>query len=388
MKNFPNILWISCLGFSMLAGCSSNSETQSIEEKTASAIATVEETVDNGLEEIEKTGLYNTIDLASQYDTLLSKIQSNLVKGTYHSDEYSLDIPYGVYVPEDYDSTLDYPLVMFIPDSTLAGQDVNAILEQGYGGVVWAAPEVQTGREAIILYPAYPEVTVDDHNGYTITDYVPATIGLIDQIREDYNIDSNRIYATGQSMGCMTSMILAADNPDLFAACMFVDGQWDANALASLATQTFVYFAAQDDTSAFTGMSQAIPVWEENGADIVQAEWSGEWDHTQLEEAAHQMLKEDSKIYCISWETGTITPKKMGMGGSGKEGNFRKMDGSDGPSGAFEPSDSENPSQVGNDLSMTSGQPQGMNSVAYHMASFDYAYKCNTMVAWLLLQRK
>lgn len=28
-------------------------------------------------------------------------------------------------------------------------------------------------------------------------------------------------------MGCMTTLILASEYPDLYAACMFVDGQWD-----------------------------------------------------------------------------------------------------------------------------------------------------------------
>ena len=44
---------------------------------------------------------------------------------------------------------------------------------------------------------------------------------------EEYAVDTDRIYGTGQSMGCMTTLILASEFPDLYAACMFVDGQWD-----------------------------------------------------------------------------------------------------------------------------------------------------------------
>ena len=69
----------------------------------------------------------------------------------------------------------------------------------------------------------------------------------------NYAVDSDRIYGTGQYMGCMTTLILASEYPDLYAACMFVDGQWDTELLSNLEGQTFVYFAAEDDTSAWTG---------------------------------------------------------------------------------------------------------------------------------------
>lgn len=328
------ILFSLILSLFIVAGCSSaTTEVDEVEEK------------------VTDTGVYNTVDLASEIDTLKTTVLNNLVEDTYHSDTYNLDIPYGVYVPEGYDESEKYPLVMFIPDSTLAGKSVEDCIDQGYGGVVWAADQVQTGNPALILYPAYPEVTVDDHNGYTISDYVPATVGLIDTVKENYSVDINRIYATGQSMGCMTSMILASDNPDLFAACMFVDGQWEASALAPLADQTFCYFAAHDDTSAYTGMQEAIPVWEENGASIVEVTWDGTWDHEQMQEEAQRMLEQESKIYCIEWKEGTIEAKQMGGPGGG------------------------------------SGNGPGA-SIGVHMASFNYAYNVNTMVGWILLQSK
>lgn len=389
------------IGLSMLTGCSS-STTSEVEKDAEGTVADVEEGIDEAIESVEKTGIDNSVDLVSQYDSLVTKVEDNLTKGTYHNDEYDIDIPYGVYVPEGYDSGKEYPLVMFIPDSSLVGQDVEAILKQGYGGVVWASDEVQTGNPAIILYPAYPSVTVDDHNGYEITSYVPATIGLIDQIKEEYSIDESRVYATGQSMGAMMSMILMAENPDYFTAAMIVDGQWDPEALKPLYDQKFVYFAAQDDTSAFTGMSEEIPVWEEAGANIVQKEWSGKWDQQELEDAAHEMFDESSNIYCVSWETGTVTPKEMGFGNmQGGSGDMPFKGG--GPQGGDQSgmsnggmiaegstdviSDTDTGEDTDPQMNMGDNS-SGMSSVGYHMASFDYAYKCNVVVGWLLLQHK
>lgn len=107
--------------------------------------------------------------------------------------------------------------------------------------------------------PTYPETILDDHNGYTTTEYVELTKRLIDSVAGTYAVDSGRIYGTGQSMGCMTTLILASEYPDLYAACMFVDGQWDASKLKGLEGQTFVYFAAEDDERSFNhiGISAA-----------------------------------------------------------------------------------------------------------------------------------
>lgn len=63
-----------------------------------------------------------------------------------------------------------------------------------------------------------------------------------------------------QSMGCMTTLILASAHPDLYAGCMFVDGRWDVSSLKGLEGQHFVYFAAEDDERAFTGMGEVIAI--------------------------------------------------------------------------------------------------------------------------------
>lgn len=128
-------------------------------------------------------------------------------------------------------------------------------LTQGKGALVWASEEWQSLNPSIVAVPTYPETILDDHSGYTTTEYVELTKRFIDYLSGEYAVDTDRIYGTGQSMGCMTTLILASEYPDLYAACMFVDGQWDVSALKGLKDQTFVYFAAEDDTNAWNGFS-------------------------------------------------------------------------------------------------------------------------------------
>ena len=55
-------------------------------------------------------------------------------------------------------------------------------------------------------------------NGYSTTEYVELTKRFIDYMSDEYAVDTDRIYGTGQSMGCMTTLILASEYPDLYAA--------------------------------------------------------------------------------------------------------------------------------------------------------------------------
>ena len=107
-------------------------------------------------------------------------------------------------------------------------------------------------------------------NGYTTTEYVELTKRLIESVSGRYAVDAGRIYGTGQSMGCMTTRILASEYPDLYAGCMFVDGQWDVSTLMPLAEQKFVYFAAEGDSSAYAGANELAAAFDAAGDSYAQ----------------------------------------------------------------------------------------------------------------------
>ncbi|MBD0384673.1 alpha/beta hydrolase-fold protein [Paenibacillus sedimenti] len=120
------------------------------------------------------------------------------------------------------------------------------------------------------------------------------TTRLMDSVESSYNIDNNRIYGTGQSMGCMTVMLLAAEHPDLFTAEMFVDGQWDVNKLASLAGQKFFYFAAEGDDKAYAGQTDLLPVLQKDGAKVSTATWDATWSADQFTSAVKSELAKET----------------------------------------------------------------------------------------------
>jgi len=375
------------------------SNTLAESNESDSNAASEEETV-TGNDEISFT-VNNT--LAEDEEALVNTYTDKFEQLEYTDEETGLSITYNLYLPENYDENAEYPMVVFIGDSTTAGTDAEYSLTQGLGGIVWATSEWQSVYPTIVAVPTYPETILDDHDGYSTTEYVELTKRFIDYMSDEYAVDTDRIYGTGQSMGCMTTLILASEYPDLYAACMFVDGQWDTELLSNLEGQTFVYFAAEDDTSAWSGAQDLMNRYDADGVTYTYAQWDGTWSADELSSAASELFSgEATGAYFISWKTGTID---AGTGNSPMSGGDDSFGGNGGQMSASEDgsfSDSENATEEATNTSadesakeMTGEKPEGMmggngggagGGASYHMASFDYAYNCIAVMEWLFQQ--
>lgn len=282
-------------------------------------------------------------EISAKKTALSSEVVAQFTQHEFTDAASGLSVTYNMFLPEGYSEVASYPMVVFISDSTSAGRGAEASLTQGLGGLVWASPEWQAEHPCIVCVPTYPETILDDHNGYTTTPYVELTKTLIDDVAANYAVDKNRIYGTGQSMGCMTTLILASEYPDLYSACMFVDGQWDVTTLKGLESQKFIYFAAEDDTSAFNGLTEVEKMFQADGVKHTLTQWDATLESSEQKSAVDAMAAQGADANFVTWKTGTVQA-------------------SSGPGG---------------------GKGGSMGSVAYHMASFNYAYNCTPAMEWL-----
>ena len=389
LKRMTALLLAAILVFA-LAACGASETNQNGDSKSQTEATNTEPAVNEEAtqsnENVEPSNSIGTVvnTLAEDEDTLIATYADKFEQKTYSDSESSLSITYNLYLPEGYDASGSYPMVVFIGDSSCAGNDATVSLTQGRGGLVWATEEWQSVYPTIVAVPTYPETILDDHGSYTTTEYVELTMRYIDYMSSKYAVDTNRIYGTGQSMGCMTTLILASEYPDLYAACMFVDGQWDISTLTGLENQTFVYFAAEDDTNAWNGAQEVMSMFDTDSVSYKYAQWDGNWSVDELSAAAQELFTADEDQYFISWATGTIEPKRSGgMGGSGApSGGFGGGSGEK-PSGSF-----GGPGGNGESSGMSGGPSGGTDSSSYHMASFDYAYNCVAVMEWLVQQSK
>ncbi|MCR5627050.1 MAG: hypothetical protein K6F99_07000 [Lachnospiraceae bacterium] len=361
----------SCGNTSSAAETTSKAEGETQTESTES-----KEAEESGAETTIQMGrVSNTI--AEDEEALIAEYCGKFEQKTYADEESGLSITYNLYLPENYDEAGTHPMVVFIGDSSCVGDDPTVSLTQGRGALVWATKEWQEVYPTIVAVPTYPETILDDHGSYITTEYVELTKRYIDYMADEYAVDKNRIYGTGQSMGCMTTLILSSKYPGLYAGCMFVDGQWDINTLAGLKDQTFVYFAAEDDTNAWNGAGEVMEMFDKDSVEYKYAQWDGNYTPDELSSAAAKLFTSDGEHYFISWKTGTIEPVEMGAGGGFGGGNGTPPAG--GP-GNMEGAPSGPPSAEGESSESMSA---GINSSSYHMASFDYAYNCIAVMEWL-----
>lgn len=191
---------------------------------------------------------------------------------TFDDTETGVSLEYNLYIPKNMEEGASYPLLMFIPDATAPGKTAKEIVEQYYGADIWVMDEEQEKHPSFVLVPNFSEVVVDD--GFTVSSQVEAAVNLIHDLSENYPIDTNRLYTTGQSMGCMTSLYLNSKYPDLFAASLFVSGQWDISVLQPLEEATFFYITAAGDEKASGGQDEMMAMFDSDGIGYSYGTWS------------------------------------------------------------------------------------------------------------------
>ena len=212
-------------------------------------------------------------------------------------------LPYNIYLPKDYDPAQKYPLVLFIHDAGIASNPVKQPLYQGTGATSWAEPEAQARHKCIVVAPEYPVVTVDDSMNYS--HHLDATIALIKDLQKQYSIDAKRIYTTGQSMGCMSSIVLMLKEPDMFAGALLVAGKWDPELMRPLDKQNLWIISCDGDTSSSTMQGQAVALWRSQGNKVSEATWDMTLPKAKLSEEADKMRKDGNHLLFTHLTGGT-----------------------------------------------------------------------------------
>ena len=216
-----------------------------------------------------KTYKASATDIASTKEQCL--VADDFKQEEFVSPYTGQALPYNIYLPEGYSPEQQYPLVLFIHDAGVASNEVKQPLYQGNGATSWAEPEAQSRHKCIVVAPEYPVITVDDNFNYS--HHLDATIALIKDLQKRYSIDPKRIYTTGQSMGCMSSIVLMLKEPDMFAGALLVAGKWKPELMKPLTKQNIWIISCEGDISSNTLQGQAVELWREGGNKVTEATW-------------------------------------------------------------------------------------------------------------------
>lgn len=239
---------------------------------------------------------------------------------------------YNLFSPKNIEAGKSYPLVLFMADASTPGTDVTRPLTQGYGALVWATDQWQKEHPCYVLVPQYSGVAVND--AYEHTDEVDIVARLVKEVASSQQVDSNRLYTTGQSMGGMISMYYNSAYPDLFAASIFVDCHWDSATFPELVKHKFVFITA-GKAGTFDALEKAA---DNAGIKYEYTEFSARLPQSEQDALAAGILAKGAPITIINFESKTVLPAD----GKGSE----------------------------------------------HMYSFDYAYRLTPVREWLFKQSK
>ena len=273
------IIIIAIVLFSMYGFNKSNNTelNTSLIEESLIQNTTIEDTTDDTTQQNnqDKKGDNSSWPNTDLLNKMIDETIDKFIQLEYINNENGITIPYNLYIPENYDSSKQYPLVLFIHDASVVGDDVTATLTQGFGAIVWATDEWQAKNECFVLAPQFSETIANDD--YVLSESGYEIINLLNEILDEYSIDENRLYITGQSMGCMTAIELNITYPDLFAASFYVAGQWDTERMRELADDKMFFIVSEGDTKASPGMDSFIEILEEENAEYAFATWNAQW---------------------------------------------------------------------------------------------------------------
>ncbi|MFV0431575.1 MAG: hypothetical protein ACK5MJ_05280 [Alphaproteobacteria bacterium] len=236
-------------------------------------------------------------------------IMDDFIVLRYFDEQTGKSMDYNLYIPKDYDISQQYPLVLFMHDAGVTGSDPYRTLKQGLGAISFASPRDQAKHASFVLAPQYPVALANDEA--QMSDYADMTIRLIKQLTKEYSIDTHRLYTTGQSGGCMTSIALNIKYPNFFAASLLVAGQWDAALVTPMANDNLWIIVSEDDAKAYPGMQAITAKLAENGAKVTQDFWNAKWSPQQYDKAFNKMTTEgaDSNVFFIVFEKGSVMPE-------------------------------------------------------------------------------
>jgi len=165
-------------------------------------------------------------------------------------DDNNEKLPYRLFLPENYSSEIEYPLLLSFHGAGEKGDDNFQQLEPWVAA--WINDNIQAKNPCIILMPQCPQnrqwVDVPFQKGsYSISE-VPMTKPMklvkkiFDKIMNEYSVDENRVYVMGVSMGGYATWNFILNYPDIPAAAVPICGAGDpslANRIKSLPIWAF-----------------------------------------------------------------------------------------------------------------------------------------------------
>ncbi len=219
---------------------------------------------------------------------------------------------YNLYIPEGCKEDKTYPLVLFLPDASCIGPEPLLTLTQGVGAISFASPDAQKKHPCFVLAPQVGSDQSMTNNDFEVTEDFDRVVSVLHYVMKTWPVDPNRVYTTGQSMGCMASCELLVRYSDLFAAALLVAGQWNPETMADVKTPLWI-LVSENDRGAFPGMNAVTEAMEQKGTKVVRYRWNGRSSAEEFTELVSRARKDTAPVRYTVFEDSTVVPEDRPM---------------------------------------------------------------------------
>ncbi len=241
-----------------------------------------------------------------------NSIAQNFEKRSHTYKETTL--PYRIFVPKDYDSSKSYPLVLCLHGAGERGTDNEIPISKHSLAISWANPNLQKKYPSIIVAPQCPKKKkwsyVDWGKGPYSIDTIPVgkemltVLNLLDTLLNKFNIDENRQYVTGLSMGGYATWDIITRYPDRFAAAIPMSGAGDPTKVILFKDLPIWSFHNTNDlTVPVKGSKSMVEAMENFGIKVVETQGISETKlNRKLQEKAIHLYTESPEGNHGPWE--------------------------------------------------------------------------------------
>jgi predicted peptidase len=191
-------------------------------------------------------------------------------------------LPYRVLLPENYDASKKYPLIIFLHGAGERGNDNEKQLV--HGADLFLKEEVRKNFPAIVIFPqcsrsSYWSNVLRMHDSISRTfnflkDGEPTRAMqlaqlLLNYILNNYPVNKKQVYVGGLSMGGMGTFEIVRRNPGIFAAAFAICGGADPATASSLKqTHWWIFHGLKDDIVNPDFSKNITSVLKKAGADV------------------------------------------------------------------------------------------------------------------------
>ena len=190
------------------------------------------------------------------YTVLTPPEEDPIQRVTGESEFYN----YLLYLPEGYDpddTETKWPVIFFFHGIGESGDDLEMLTRYGMPKYLLDGGKV----DAIMIAPQCPG---DSHWADTDAEE-EKLVQFVPEMAQKYNIDTNRMYLTGLSMGGRCTWKLALAMPDTFAAIAVVCGRTNTYEFDTINDMPiWMFHGVKDPTVSYDNVNKIVPLLIEN----------------------------------------------------------------------------------------------------------------------------